>query len=440
MPETYFTPQVVVEQGGGDSHILGRFDPHNTSISTGEPKRFKCPVHHGKNLSVAVGFINGRAWAKCWSRDCASADILAALNLSNTQSLPWTPPPTPAPRSTTSITPLPAVNHAQASNYLSGIRTPEGAGIFYQRNDGLRGTHKRWQTSSGAERRVPGIKGDGWQLRRFNPVDPASAEAICLTEGEKDAATLATAGLIAFTAPRGALSLPGADFTELVALAKETHLPVLLCGDNDLVGLEAMRKVRSLLKREHHLDVASLTGEEKGSVADFPAEDLQALIRIKLSDRDPSWQKPGRNRAMYQQFKCPRPKKNIKSAGDGKRIWGVVPCGNLSTCKPCCEWENFLHIERCWRGKPAQMIQVSGFGEDGSTIPATVGLAKVYREHLEGRLRKNSYVLQSKENPSREHRNFMTALAIGNDFRASLAMFLASPLSDPQLAKERATG
>ena len=49
--------------------------------------------------------------------------------------------------------------------------------------------------------------------------------AICLAEGEKDAAVLAVAGLIAFTAPRGAQSLPSADFTELVDLAKDTHLP-----------------------------------------------------------------------------------------------------------------------------------------------------------------------------------------------------------------------
>ena len=83
------------------------------------------------------------------------------------------------------------------------------------------------------------------------------------------------------------------------------------------------------------------------------------------------------------------------------------------------------------------MIQVSGFGEDGSTIPQTVGAAKLYREHLEGRLRKNSYVLQKQENPSEERRNFMTALTIGNDYRASLAMFLSSPLSDQQIAKER---
>ena len=38
---TDFTPQEVAGQG---------------------TKRYKCPVHHGKNLSVAVGFIDGRVW------------------------------------------------------------------------------------------------------------------------------------------------------------------------------------------------------------------------------------------------------------------------------------------------------------------------------------------------------------------------------------------
>ena len=84
-------------------------------------------------------------------------------------------------------------------------------------------------------------------------MDPASSTAIALAEGEKDAAIMAAAGLIAFTAPRGAQSLPLADFTELVELAKDTGLPVLLCGDNDMVGRDAMRKVRGLLKRGHHL-------------------------------------------------------------------------------------------------------------------------------------------------------------------------------------------
>ena len=217
-------------------------------------------------------------------------------------------------------------------------RTPEGAGITYQRDDGQRGKH--WRNPD--KRRNPNVTGDGWQLRRFDPVDPASAQAVALAEGEKDAATLAAAGLIAFTAPRGAQSLPLADFTELVQLAKDTGLPVLLCGDNDLVGREAMRKVRRLLKQDFHLDATNLIGPDKGSVADFPAADLQALIRIKLSDRDPSWQKPGRNRAEYVKFKCPRPKRNINTAGDdvGIGAWCHAatppPVSRVANGKPTC--------------------------------------------------------------------------------------------------------
>ena len=414
MQPTYYTPHEVARQG---------------------PKRFKCPVHHGKNLSVAVGYIDGRAWAKCWSHGCSQSDILAALGITNSQSIPWTSPPPPRPRPTISVDYLPPVSHTQALDYLLGIRTPEGAGITYQRDDGQRGKH--WRNPD--KRRNPGVTGDGWQLRRFDPVDPASAEAVALAEGEKDAATLAAAGLIAFTAPRGAQSLPLADFTELVALAKATALPVLLCGDNDEPGREAMRKVRHLLKIDLHLDAIDITSlaPEKGSVADLPAEDLLSLIRVKLSDRDPRWQKPIRSRAQYLKYKCPRPKRNIKKAGDLSGIWGLVSCGNSGVCRECAAWESYLHIERCWRGRPAQMVRVSGFGDDGSTIAATTGLAKVYRSHFEERLRKNAYVLQKEENPSSERRNFMTALAIGNDYRASLAMFVSVPLTAKQIAKER---
>ena len=185
------------------------------------------------------------------------------------------------------------VTPAQALDYLAGINTPAGAQIAYQRDDGQRGRH--WRNPD--KRRNPGVAGDGWQLRRFDPVDPASSTAIALAEGEKDAAILAAAGLIAFTAPRGAQSLPQADFTELVALAKDTGLPVLLCGDNDWVGRKAMRKVRGLLKRDHHLDATYLFGEEKGSIADLHTKDLKALIRVKLAKRNPNWQQPIRNQA-----------------------------------------------------------------------------------------------------------------------------------------------
>ena len=249
---------------------------------------------------------------------------------------------------------------------------------------------------------------------------------------------MATAGLIAFTAPRGAQSLPLADFGELVDLAKATGLPVLLCGDNDLVGREAMRKVRHLL-RKHHVDAIEThrAAPKKSSVADLPAEDLLSLIRVKLSDRDPRWQKPIRSRAQYLEYKCPRPKRNIKGAGDLSGIRVLVSCGNSGVCRECAAWEKFLHIERCWRARPAHMLRVSGFGGADSTIAETTGLAKLYRERLEWRLRKSSRVLQKGFFPSSERGNFMTALALGDDYRAGLTMFLSSPLSDQQIDRER---
>ena len=404
------------------------------TTTTEATKRLKCPVHHGKKPSVSVGFIDGRAWAKCWSQGCAQSDILAALGITNSQSIPWTPPPPPRPRPTFSVDYLPPVSPFAASEYLTGILTPSGSAIQYQRDDGQRGKHWRSDT----KRRNPGVTGDGWQLRRFDPVDPSSAVAICLAEGEKDAAILAAAGLIAFTAPRGAQSLPLADFTELVDLAQATGLPVLLCGDNDEPGREAMRQVRRLLKTDLHLDTLDLAGPEiGGSVADLPAEDFLSLIRVKLSDRDPRWQKPIRSRAQYLEYKCPRHKRNIKKAGDLSGIRDWRSCGNTATCRECAAWENYLHIERCWRARPAQMLRVSGFGEDDSTIAETVGAAKLYRERLEWRLRKSSRVLQKEKNPSSEHENFMTALALGDDYRGRLTMFFSSPLSDQQIARER---
>ena len=398
----------------------------------GRTKRYKCPIHGGKKKSVAVWWNNGPR-AYCHSRQCAQAEILDALGITNSQSIPWTPPP-PRLRSTTSVKPLPPVTPVQALDYLSGINTPAGAGITYQRDDGQRGRH--WRNLD--QRRNPGVVGSGWMARRFDPLDPASAQAITLAEGEKDAAILATAGLIAFTAPRGAQSLPLADFGELVELAKDTRLPVLLCGDNDLVGREAMRKVRALLKKDHHLDATYLFGEEKkGSIADLPTKDLLALIRLELLDLDESWQKPGRNRRQYEAYRCLRPKRNIKRACGTEQIWHQVPCGNTATCQPCGEWENFLHVERCWRGDPAQMVVVSGFGGADSTIAETVGMAKVYRGKLEDRLREKPDVHQKGKNTTGERRVFMTALKIGNDYRASLTMFLSSPLPDHQIAKER---
>ena len=143
-------------------------------------RRYKCPVHHGKKPSVSVGFIDGRAWAKCWSQGCAQSDILAALGITNDSSIPWTPAPT-RPRPTFSVDYLPPVSPFAASEYLKGILTPSGSAIQYQRDDGQTGRHWRNDT----KRRNPGVTGDGWQLRRFDPVEPSTAAAICLAEGRE---------------------------------------------------------------------------------------------------------------------------------------------------------------------------------------------------------------------------------------------------------------
>ena len=84
------------------------------------------------------------------------------------------------------------------------------------------------------------------------------------------------------------------------------------------------------------------------------------------------------------------------------------------------------------------MIQVSGFGEDGSTIAETVGAAKVYRGKLGGPFTGKTHL-----NTRRKFYCFWRTAgfynfleAIGNDYRASLTMFLSSPLPEHQIAKE----
>ena len=87
------------------------------------------------------------------------------------------------------------------------------------------------------KRRNPGVRGDGWQVRRFNPADPGSGPMAIspVLKGRRMRLLLALAGLITFAADqRGAQSLPAADLTELVELAKETGLARhALAGDKD---------------------------------------------------------------------------------------------------------------------------------------------------------------------------------------------------------------
>ena len=413
---------------------------NRTTPSGGRVRRLQCPVHGGKNLSVAVGFSDGRAWAKCWSRDCKSADILAALDLSNPTST--TPAPervirtaTPTRTPLATLATLPPVSPTAASEYLSGILTPKGATIEYQRNDGKRGKH--WRNPD--KRRNPGVTGDGWQVRRFNPAAPDSAIAICLAEGEKDAAILALAGLIAFCAPRGAPSLPGADFDELVELAQDTYLPVILAGDRDDVGRKAMRRVKELLRDRgvKPIDTGGLA-PEKGSIADLDPLALGALIRLELMPLNSRMVKPIRGAKEHQALWCLRPKHWQGLGGDGQTVKNLRPCGNTAACKECDAWESFLHLERAARCNPAMLVSVSGFGDADSTIPQTVGDAKAYRGAWETRIRRNVAVHPLPPNGlTSERRHFLTALRIRDDYRAGLALILSQPLTVKELERER---
>ena len=323
--------------------------PSNTTSATGI-RRIKCPVHGGKGRNVSLG--NG--WDKCHSKGCASADILVALG--QTPAIRWTP--APPPRLTISIAPLPPVSPVAASAYLSGIgKTPQGAEIQYQRHDGQKGRH--WRNID--KRRNPNVTGDGWQVRRFNPEHPDLAPAIALVEGEKDAAILALAGLITFCAPRGAQSLPAADLSELVELAKETGLPVILAGDNDDVGHGAMLRIRESLRKQdvNPLDT-SIHAPHKGSIADLPGSSLLALVDRLVKERNPRWQKLVRNHKKYAEFRCLRPKHWQGRAGDTSTVKQLRSCENTAVCGRCALWGSIRAYRAYRAGAPGRPGDAGG--------------------------------------------------------------------------------
>ena len=224
-------------------------------------------------------------------------------------------------------------------------------------------------------------------------------------------------------------------------LAQSTGLPVLLAGDNDTVGHEAMLRVRESLRKAGRLKAIDTASHAalKGSIADLPHRDLLALVGRLIAKCNPRWQKPVRNHQKYAEYKCPRPVRWQGPTGDRVTVWNLRPCEKGATCPRCAAWELFLHIERAVRGNPAQLVDVSGFGtgDAAATIPETVGLAKVYREHLVDRLRKTSGIHPYQENPTGEKRNFLTALRIRDDYRAGLALILDTPLTAKELNRER---
>ena len=412
--------------------MVTTYHPGDNPTAYSRERREHCPLcdphrSHQRNLALYPG---GGVW--CFRCEAKPADLRAALGIERATA--YTPPPRP-PRPISIVAALPPVSHTAGREYLSGITTPTGARIDYQRIDGQTGRH--WRNPD--KRRNPGVKGDGWQVRRFDPERPGDAPAIALAEGEKDAALLAAAGLIAFCAPRGAQSLPSADFTELVELAQETALPVLLAGDNDAPGRKAMAEVRNLLYRQGIKPTFTAAhAPEKGSIADLGRDGLADVIRLELMPLNVRMLKPGRMEKKHAEYRCLRPKHWQGIGADGQTVKNLRPCGQTATCPECEAWENFLHLERAIRGRPAMLVTVSGFGRADSTIAQTVGAAKEYRTRLETRIRRNGDVQPlNQKSITGEQRHFLTALRIGADYRASLTLILSAALGDKELAKER---
>ena len=159
---------------------------------------------------------------------------------------------------------------------------------------------------------------------------------------------------IAFTAPRGAQSLPGADFTELVELAKIKGFPCCCAAITTRWAAMPCGRSRACSKRDHHLDVHQPFRGRQGLNSRLPrrrpeSPDSPCTLWTGIQ----VGRNRARHRAMYQQFKCLHPKHNIKTAGDIARDM-VLKChaGILPPASGAAEWETFLHIERCWRGNP----------------------------------------------------------------------------------------
>ena len=115
---------------------------------------------------------------------------------------------------------------------------------------------------------------------------------IAMLHGGKKAVIIGAIGL--------AVLAPAAWFAEV----PQTFAQTCILREYDVTGIAYLeiRTPETLVnfkKKDSHLNAIDTTGlaPEKGSIADLPTKDLQALIRLELLDRDDSWQKPIRSRA-----------------------------------------------------------------------------------------------------------------------------------------------
>lgn len=329
--------------------------------------------------------------------------------------------PAPRPQNARS---LPPVTPRDSYDYLLGMDTAKGARIAYQHGDGRKGEHTR---AAGKQTRNPGITGEDWQVRRWNPVDVDDAPAIIMAEGEKDAATFALRGYIAFSAPRGAASLAQADFAELVHLHRNTSLPVVLAFDKDDAGQQAERRVAWLLGEQNMLTVKlSRVGPEKGSIADLPVDEMDSVIATAIHPSiDMEWLKPPRP----DNLQCIKPRYTNHSAHSTETVYRGLPCGQ---CIACEAWEATLHIERCAKARPALALVFDNIGEADDTLDGCILDCETFRRKWLDSLRRTHFPFAPDSHAGENGKTPYMTIATRNPdtYRGRLVVFLADPDPD----------
>ena len=356
-------------------------------------------------------------------------DYLDLLGLSQTA-------PTPSTTTRTlAVTPLKPVQTTAAGQYLSGINTKRGGAVQYQHRDGGIGSHTR---RKGKVTRNPGIRGSGWQVRRWNPLDVGGAGAIIVGEGEKDAAIFARRGYIAFSAPRGAQSLPQADFQELLGLADDTALPVILALDNDAAGRKANGKVKALLLGEGLtcLDLSG-AGPHGGSIADLQNEDMNSRIAFILHPMKSRWLRPRRT----EEYLCHNPTRRRHTSFTGGSVAGALPCEKCPTCE---RWQHFLHVERCHLNNPVQAVIFDGIGTAEDTLENCISEAEQFRRALVRNLQQiarrgnEAFPPEGSTPPYGEKASYMSATGRNPDtYLGRLTLFLTTAWDAEQLDRLR---
>ena len=231
----------------------------------------QCPAHDDKNPSLSVWEDeDGKPAVNCFA-GCSTNDIWAALGIGayrNGTAVPKTKiitPPKPAKRTVAHLS-------TDTYTYTDAKGKPAYTKTVKRYTDG---TKQAFFRGTNGESKRPG----GallYQLHRLFAAD--KAEPVYIVEGEKDADTLRSVGLLATTADAGANSKFLPSYADVLA---GRHIVIL--PDNDNAGeTYGQTFANGLLGVAASVKLVNLPVSLKGDVSDYLAaysvEDLQAIV------------------------------------------------------------------------------------------------------------------------------------------------------------------